>query len=63
MTNIRKINRYLATVGLELVKGNGYFYFIDITEDFSAKLPASVYTMSLKDLTFEQWMDHAGVKP
>lgn len=59
---IQKINRYLATVGLELVKHPDYFYFIDITEDYSAKVPPSVYTRCIRDLTFDQWMEHSGVK-
>ena len=49
---IAKINAAIAKHGIEIVKGNGYFWFfgeIDIP---------SVYTCHLRDLTLEQWVQH-----
>ena len=56
---VKNINAAIATHGVEIVKGCGYFYF--------AALPGapmdqpeidSVYTMRLSDLTFAEWVDH-----
>jgi hypothetical protein len=39
----------------ELVKGNGYFYFVGAETPLWAQ--ASVYTTRLGDLTVDEWVD------
>lgn len=57
---MNKINAAIKETGFELFKGNGYFYFMDVTEDFSAgDTPPSVYTMRLRDLSLEAWIEVA----
>ena len=54
---MNKINKELSKLGkIELVKGNGYFYFIgdDVDIDISG-----VYVNSLNQLTLKQWIEEA----
>lgn len=54
---MNKINKELYKLGkIELVKGNGYFYFIgdDVDIDISG-----VYVNSLNQLTLKQWIEEA----
>jgi hypothetical protein len=53
---IQKINQKIAEHGVEIVKGNGYFYFAAISDD-APEIP-SVYTMRLRDLSLEEWVEH-----
>lgn len=53
---IQKINQQIAEHGVEIVKGNGYFYFAAIRDD-APEIP-SVYTMRLRDLSLEEWVEH-----
>ena len=48
MKNIKEANKYLGgkAPGLELVKGNGYFYFMAANRG----TPESIYTTSIKDI-------------
>jgi len=55
---IGRINAAIAKHGIEIVKGNGYFWFADVsTADRYIDIP-SVYTCRLRDLTLEQWVQH-----
>lgn len=53
---IQKINQQIAEHDVEIVKGNGYFYFAAIIDD-APEIP-SVYTMRLRDLSLEEWVEH-----
>lgn len=59
---LRTINKALEAKhpGLELVKGEGYFYFAGAGTEMCKS--ASVYVPRLNDLTFEQWMSEADAK-
>jgi|GEM_PF-2185171 len=51
------INRYLALSGQaeQLVKGRGYFYFVNVGP---LKVPStSICVARINDLTWDQWMD------
>ena len=52
-----------GTNSLELVKGEGYFYWVfDNTDEKPAALvfdTESVYTMRIRDLTLHQWLTYA----
>ncbi len=57
---INRINRDIAAYGVEIVMGNGYFYFVPLpgTPFGAADDIDSVYTPRLSDLTHGQWVDH-----
>ena len=55
---IAKINAAIAKHGIEIVKGNGYFWFDDLFARETYKDVPSVYTCHLRDLTLEQWVQH-----
>lgn len=55
---ITKINAAIEKHGVEIVKGNGYFYFADIGEAFVADKIASVWSCHLRCMTLEQWVSH-----
>ena len=55
---INKVNAAIEKYGVELVKGNGYFYFMDTGEDFVADLIDSVYSTTLRGMTLESWVKH-----
>ena len=53
---------------LELIKGNGYFYFIGTEATPADKDPStwygsSVYVMRLSDLSLERWISEATALP
>jgi len=57
MTTLKSINKGLAPKGVELVKGEGYFYFVGSSLD---SLPStSVMVYRLNQLTKEQWLVQA----
>lgn len=51
---INKINAAIAKHGVEIVRGNGYFYFIGPEAE---KIP-SIYTCHLRDLTLQEYINH-----
>lgn len=55
---INKINAAIEKHGVEIVKGNGYFYFADIGEAFVADNIKSVYSVSLRCMSLEDWIKH-----
>ena len=63
MIQLRTINKILAEDGypLELVKGDGYFYFDFAAYDrYDGRLvyeTESVYVYRLNDLTLERWLE------
>lgn len=57
MTTTKQVNKAIAALGgsEELVKGDGYCYFVGgDTENWEQ---ASVYVPRIGDLTVEQWVD------
>ena len=56
---IRSVNKTFREDGIpvELVKGEGYFYFIFDRIDANVFETKSEYTMYLMDLTFDSWVD------
>jgi len=56
---IRGVNKRIAKYGVELVRGPGYFYFMDL-DDTPYGLPEvdSVYVYTLTSFTVEQWVSH-----
>lgn len=58
VATLRKINEKIADLGVEVVKGNGYFYFADLGEEFVADDVPSVWSNHLRCMTLEQWVDH-----
>ena len=57
-TFIKDVNAHIAQFGVELVRGKGYFYFADITDEPIAEKIPSVYTNYLRSMTFRQWYLH-----
>tara|TARA_R110000851_G_scaffold178010_10_gene324949 strand:- start:1679 stop:1867 length:189 start_codon:yes stop_codon:yes gene_type:complete len=58
VATIKKVNAAIADKGVELVKGNGYFYFADTGEDYVADFIDSVYSTTLRCMTVEEWVAH-----
>ena len=56
---IRTINKAMAAEGikLELVQGDGYFYFDG--EGTERLYTASVHVFRLNDMSLERWLDYA----
>jgi hypothetical protein len=57
---LRSVNKAIAKTGLELVKGNGYFYFIG--EGTESLYSASVMVCSLNEMSLERWVEEANGK-
>ena len=55
---ITKINAAIADTGVEVVKGDGYFYFADTGEAFVADNVPSVWSSHLRCMTLEGWIAH-----
>jgi hypothetical protein len=53
---INKVNAAIQSHGVELVKGNGYFYFAMLNDD-ALEVP-SVYSMTLRYMSLEDWVQH-----
>lgn len=53
-----KVNEAIAYYGVELVKGDGYFYFADIGEGYVADLIPSVYSNRLSTMSLEKWVEY-----
>ncbi len=59
MANVTRgqVNKEIAKLGqIELVKGNGYFYFVGDSVSVDA---SGVYVNSIGQLTLDQWIDEA----
>jgi hypothetical protein len=57
---INKVNAEIAKHDVELVKGNGYFYFADLegAETYNADHIESVFSNVLRCMTLEEWIEH-----
>ena len=57
---ISKINANIARHGVEVVKGNGYFYFADLEDapEHNADKINSVFSMQLRCMSLEDWISH-----
>jgi len=55
---INKINAAIAAHGVEVVKGNGYFWFAATRDDAREGDIPSVYSMTLRCMTLEEWVDY-----
>ena len=57
---LNKINADLAKYEVELVRGNGYFYFMGLTDagQYLADYIDSVFTNQLRSMTLEQWISY-----
>lgn len=51
-----KINNAIAPLGLEIVRGKGYVYFVN---DIGAQVGESLMIPYLCQLTLSQWIDRA----
>ena len=54
-----KINRAIRFLNLKVIRGSGYFYFLDI--DTQDQIGDSVMVASLSQLTLESWIEEARV--
>lgn len=55
--NTRQILKKINCPYLELVKGDGYWYFVYDEPAREVYETRSVYTMYLNDMTLEQWVE------
>lgn len=54
------VNKAIAHLRIELVRGDGYFYFAALDgAPMETNIPPSVYTMRLNDLTLDEWINAA----
>lgn len=53
MISTRKINRAISKYNLEIIRGEGYQYFLDTNTGY--QIGESVYVCYLNQLTIEQW--------
>ena len=53
-----KINAAIAKHGVEVVKGEGYFYFADLPNapEYNADKIESVFSNVLRCMTLEEWV-------
>jgi len=57
MTTRATVNKSIKHFGdIELVKGDGYFYFVGGSVNIDA---SGVYVYSIKELTLTQWIEEA----
>ena len=52
---MNNLNALLKPHGLELVKGNGYFYFAELEGCQVKNIPDSIYCHALNHGTWKQW--------
>lgn len=52
---INNINKAIADLGYELIKGDGYFYFFPLTIETTELWESGVYTMHLTSHTVDEW--------
>jgi hypothetical protein len=53
----KKINEAIAHLGIEIVRGEGYQYFLDLKTGY--QVGESVMVCYLKHCTLEQWINYA----
>ncbi len=53
---LNKINEAIAKHGVEVVKGNGYFYFANTGEEYLAQHVPSVYSAQPRCMSLEEWI-------
>ena len=54
---IKRINKAIKKFNLEVIKGEGYHYFVDITT--REHIGSPVYISYLKDFNMKQWIQEA----
>ena len=61
MIKLKTVNDAVKHLGVELVQGEGYFYFIPVNDDFEHVYfnEYSVMVYRLNQLTLEQWLEEA----
>lgn len=61
MLQLRAVNKHVAAISphLELVKGDGYFYFVYDDGVASHYGDRSVWVFALNHLSLEQWLQEA----
>ena len=59
MLTLRQVNKKLKELygDIELVKGDGYLYFVSEHKDFQDS--TMVYVDKLNDLTLDRWLEEA----
>ena len=60
VATIKKINASIDQYGVEVVKGNGYFYFADLSSstEYNSEKINSVFSMQLRCMSLEDWIAH-----
>ena len=53
--NLKNLNALLKPHGLEMIKGKGYFYFMELEGCSLKNIPKSIYCNSMNQGTWEQW--------
>jgi len=54
---IKRINKAIKKFNLEIIKGEGYYYFLDL--ETRNQIGLSVYVNYLKDLPIKEWIGQA----
>lgn len=57
MLTLKKVNQLAKAYNLELVKGNGYFYFISNDIDLYKLSSTSVYVNNINQLSILEWVN------
>lgn len=60
MLTLKQVNEELKKYDAELVRGDGYFYFVGDTADYFTE--QGVYVNKLNDLTMDQWVKEYQLK-
>lgn len=55
--NVKKINKAIKHLGLEIVRGHGYQYFISLVNE--EQIGDSVMVCHLNHLTLDEWIERA----
>lgn len=57
---INKINAAIAKHGVQVVRGDGYFYFADLpgSPEYKADNIRSVFSTTLRCMSLEDWVAH-----
>ncbi|MCA0944514.1 hypothetical protein LCM08_06295 [Salipiger pacificus] len=60
---VNKINAGIRHHDVEVVKGDGYFYFAALTDEAQTSADAipSVYSCHLRCMSLEDWIDHVEI--
>lgn len=54
---VKQINSAIKKFNLEVIKGEGYYYFVDI--DSKSQIGPSINVRYLKDLSKQEWLEEA----